>query len=186
MEVLLGKTWDAYGTACLYEDTPPRPNWIYPLTKLQVEQLGQFYASFYELEVVQLRYMYLLSHPIEQLGFGLLARQMNVDDAATANLLAATKPGIASEILHIGPDTPLTQEDTNQALKDPWAVLERYWPGCRAILESHGQQPASENFWPVAPIRLAKCVLDWQPKSCFEVYLRSLGWQPTKASLKIV
>jgi UDP-glucose 4-epimerase len=177
MEVLLGRTWDAYGTALLREDMTPRPDWIYPLTKLQVEQMSEFYARVYGLETIDLRYMGFDDRPIEQLSFDLLARGLTVKDAAISNLLAATTPGLKNEILHIGPDTVLTQDDTNQALRgDTWSVLERHWPGSEMLLKQKDLQPHTNHFWPVVPVDRAKNILNWKPESKFDVFLHSLGW----------
>ena len=177
IEVLCGRTWDACGRGIVFDEAmPPRPDWIYPVTKLQVEQLGRFYAEHHGLEVIQLRYM-TLDHPAK--AFRLLARGVDVDDAARANLLAVTKSGLCSDVLHIGPDTPLRQSDVNQMLADdPWPVLERYWPGCRPVLEQHGHAPDPNILWPVTRIDRAKAVLGWQPQVTFTTFLAGLGWTP--------
>ena len=176
LEVLYGRDWNAYGTAVCDESPPPRPDWIYPQNKLQVEQLGSFYARNHGLEVVQLRYSYVHDAPVEQLGLDLLARNITAMDTSRANLLATTRPGLRDELFLIACDSPLTQRDVNDAHDDPWAVLERHWPGCRPVLEQHGQEPRFDHFWPVARIDKAKLMLDWQPESRFDTYLRHLGW----------
>ena len=178
LEVLCGRDWQAYGTAVYDEALPPRPDWIYPLTKVQVEQLGSFYAREYGLEVAQLRYSYVQDEPLEVLGMHLLARNVMATDAARANLLAATVAGLREEVFLIACDTPLTQRDVNDARVDPWVVLERHWPGCRPVLEQHGRTPRYEHFWPVSRIDKAKLMLGWQPESRFDNYLRHLGWSP--------
>jgi UDP-glucose 4-epimerase len=176
LEVLCGIDWKAYGTTVYDESLPPRPDWIYPVTKLQVEQLGSFYARSHGLEVAQLRYSSLHDAPIEELGMNLLARHVTTRDAASANLLAATRPGLRDEVFLITADSPLTQKDINDAQSDPWEVLERHWPGCRPVLEQHKIKPQPEHFWPVSRIDKAKLMLDWEPESNFENYLLHLGW----------
>jgi nucleoside-diphosphate-sugar epimerase len=177
MEVMIGVDWGAYGTAVLDETLPPRPDWIYPVTKRQIEVLGSLYARHHGLEVVQLRYMAFGNAEAEALGLNLLARVISAEDVGQATLLAATKPGLKDEILHIGPDTPLTQRDVNEALEDPSAVLERLWPGCLPYLQKQGQVPKPDHFWPVTRIDLAKKTLGWAPRNTFETYLQSLGWK---------
>jgi UDP-glucose 4-epimerase len=177
MEVLVGGEWTCYGTAELDESFPPRPDWIYPVSKYQVEILGHFYARYHGLEVVQLRYMAFDDTPFEKLGLALLSRYMTADDVARATLLAATVPGIRDEVLNIGPETPLVQRDTHEAMTDPWPVLERYWPGCSAVLKKHGLQPNFAHFWPVTQIDRAKRVLGWQPRDTFEKFLSQFGWR---------
>jgi len=98
-------------------------------------------------------------------------------DIARANLIAATKPGLAYEVLNLGPETPLTQEDIQQAVTDPDAVVEKYWPGAADVLKAHGVKLTLDDFWPVTRIDRAKRVLDWRPETTFETYLESLGWR---------
>jgi UDP-glucose 4-epimerase len=176
MEVLVGGKWGVYGTAVLDESLRPKPDWIYPITKYQVEVLGHLYAQHHGLQVVQLRYMAFDDTPMQKLGLALLARYLTADDVGRATLLAATAPGIADEVLNIGPDTPLTQQDVNDAMTDPMAVLERNWPGAGDILRKHNLQPHRDHFWPVTRIDRAKRVLDWQPRDTFERFLGELGW----------
>jgi len=176
LEILCGRDWKAYGTTVLDESLPPRPDWIYPQTKLQVEQLGSFYARNHGLEVANLRYSTVWDTPVEQIGMALLARRMTATDAANANLSAATRPGLCDEVFLIASDSPLTQKDVNDAQTDPWAVLENHWPGCRPILEKHKIEPKPDGFWPVSRIDKAKLMLDWDPQSRFENYLLHLGW----------
>jgi UDP-glucose 4-epimerase len=121
LEVLCGIDWQAYGTAVFDESLPPRPDWIYPQTKLQVEQLGSFYARNHGLEVTNLRYSWVLDTPIEQMGLGLLAREVTATDAASANLLAATRAGLRDEVFLITSDSPLNQKDINPPPRDTGA-----------------------------------------------------------------
>lgn len=174
MEILIGLDWGAYGTAVLDETMPPRPDWIYPVTKLMVEQLGSYHSRHHGLEVVQLRYMAFDNQPIEKLGFWLLARYVTVNDAARVNLLAATIPGLVNEVFHIGPDTPLVQQDINQAMSDPWPVLERHWPGSVDLLKKHNMTPAARYFFPVTRIDRARQALSWHPESSFGAFLATL------------
>lgn len=177
MEVLIGVDWAAYGTAVVDESLPPRPDWIYSVTKQQIEILGSLYARHHGLEVVQLRYMAFGDMSTEKLGLNLLARYLSVEDAGRATLLAVTRPGLKDEILNIGPDTPLQQRDVNEALSNPNAVLERLWPGCLPLLEKHGLLAKPSHFWPVTRIDRAKRTLGWQPQHTFEAFLLSLGWK---------
>ncbi len=194
LEVLIGWTGGAYGNAVLEESLAPRPDWIYPVSKVMVEQLSAFYAVHHGLEVVNLRYCGLHEKPLEELGFGLLARQLPATDAARANLLAATRPGLRNEVFNIAPDTPLTQQDSNEAAllavmrpqlhgaelaaeqaKNLWTILERHWPGCGAVLRAHGLEPQPEFFWRVTRIDKAKLTLGWQPVSDLRKVLKESG-----------
>jgi nucleoside-diphosphate-sugar epimerase len=177
MEVYVGVDWQAYGTAILDESLPPRPTWIYPTTKLMIEELGSLYARTGQLESVQLRYMGFGDDQIKDLGLLLLCRYITADDAARANLLAATTPGLRDVQLNIGPETPLTQADIFEAAKDPWEVLERHWPGSSAILKRLKLEPEHKFFWPVTRIDRAKQTLGWHPESSFDAFLKLHGWR---------
>jgi nucleoside-diphosphate-sugar epimerase len=176
MEVYVGVDWRAYGTAILDESLPPRPTWIYPTSKLMIEELGSMYARTGQLDIVQLRYMGFGDETIEQLGLLLLCRYLTVEDVARANLLAATKPGLHDLALNIGPETPLTQNDIFEAEKDPYGVLERHWPGSSAILKRLELEPEHKYFWPVTRIDRAKHALGWHPESSFAAFLKLHGW----------
>lgn len=184
-EVLCGMTWAASGMTVLDHNSPPRPDWIYPVTKLMVEELGHFHSREHGLEVVQLRYVYVRDLPLDQIGLGLLSRCIADTDVADANLLACVTPGLRDEVFLIGPDTPLTMQDVVQSQSDPWAVLEKHWPGCSVVLKRHDQMPQSNQFWPVACIDPAKRILGWQPQVTFENYLRLLGWSPRQTNPRL-
>ena len=67
----------------------------------------------------------------------------------------------------------------HEAMTDPWAVLEKHWPGSAAVLKARNIEPNFANFWPVTRIDRAKRVLGWQPRDTFERYLQQLGWRRT-------
>lgn len=172
MEVVVGKDWLANGLGVFDESTPPAPDWIYPLTKLQGELMGKLYQRRHGLEFVALRYMNIRDNkPCMQL----LTRGNVRDDVARANLLAASVPGIGFEVFHIGPETPLRAADMVQAQSDPRAVLEQYWPGSSDILGTAGVQPAWKYFWPVTRIDKARRLLGWKPEVTFQTYLDHLS-----------
>jgi UDP-glucose 4-epimerase len=181
MEVLLGQSWDAYGTSVLDESLPPRPNWIYPVTKLQAGILGHHYARSEGLEVAQLRYVAFDDTPLEKLGLSLICRYVTADDAGRAMLLAATVPGLRDEVFCIGNDAPLGQRDTNDALVDPHVVLERHWPGSGAVLARHNLAPSPAHFWPITRIDNAKLKLGYRPRHTFEAFLDHLGWERARS-----
>jgi UDP-glucose 4-epimerase len=178
MEILWGDS-SHYGTRVLDESTPAWPESLYALTKLQAETLGSFFARRHGIDVVQLRYMAVQEKRPHEIGFSLLSKRMTAADVATANLLALTRPGLRDEVLCLGPDSPLAQGDIELALRDPWTVLERFWPGSGPLLRSRGLVPKAEDFVPVVRVTKAKQVLGWQPESRFENYLKHLGWTPT-------
>lgn len=177
LEVIYGDNCVAWGTAITDEDTPPRPDWIYPVTKLQVEIMGSHYARNHGLEVVNLRYANILPWPVEKVAFQYLARGLSTDEYARGNLLAATVPGLTDHVLHMAPQSPLQAVDILPAMADPWPTLDKYWPGSAALLKEKGLAPQPLHFYPVTRIDRARQILGWQPRKTFADYLRLLGWQ---------
>lgn len=177
MEIYVGPDWTAYGMTVIDESLPPRPTTIYPLSKVMVEQLGEFYVRTAGLEIVQLRYVNVLDKSPWELDMRALSRDVTAADVARANLAATILPNLLRAEVNIGPDTPLTQQDMFDAQKDPWQVLERYWPGCKPFVERAGMKPKSANFWPIARIDAAKAILGYEPESRFEAVLAKLGWK---------
>lgn len=176
MEVLIGVDWDASGMAVVDERTEPNPDWIYPVNKLSGEQIGLHYHRHQGMEFVALRYMWF-DDSMGQTPL-LLSRFILPDDVARANLLAATRPGLRYEVLNIGPETPLTNKDIVKAMTDPYAVVEKYWPGAAQVLRDRDIALETRHFWPVTRIERAKQILGWQPENTFAAYLQSLGWRP--------
>jgi len=174
MEVVIGRRWDSSGMAVVDESTPPNPDWIYPLNKLQCELLGQHYQRFHGLAFTALRYMAFGDEPV--LAPSLLARFVVPDDAARANLLAVERNESDFHLLHIGPDTPLTNADIVRAATDPLGVVDQYWPGAGEALTRAGVELGHSSFWPVTRIDRARIALGWQPRVGFADYLRSVGW----------
>jgi len=184
MEVLLGKNWAASGMTVLDGQSPPRPDWIYPVTKLQIETLGGFYSKAHGLEVPQLRYVAFSDVPIRDLGYALLAHYVTSHDAASAAIAAVEKKGLSDEVLMIGPDTPLTQRDINEAIKgNVWEVLEYHWPGCRDVLEGFYGPPEASEFWPVTRTETTSLILGWKPRCTFDLLLQEMGWKANESKM---
>jgi trimethylamine--corrinoid protein Co-methyltransferase len=179
MEVVIGRLWDSSGMAVVDETTPPNPDWVYPLNKWQCELLGQYYQRHHGISFTALRYMWFGDEPA--LTPHLLCRFIVPDDVARANLLAVDRDDLAFNVLHIGPETPLTNADIVQSASDPAPVVDRYWPGASEVLRAADVELTHNFFWPVTRIERARTVLGWQPEVSFSDYLESIGWQPTQA-----
>lgn len=180
LEIMVGRhVAPRFGTAVIDENMPVLPDWNYSITKAQAEEVCRMYARNGDVESVILRYGDFC-HPddVTKIGLGLLTIAHTPGDAAQANLLALQTPNLRNEVFHIGPGTPLKQRDVNEALIDPWPVLERYWPGSSDVLRS--KEKALENLrtWRgVIRTDKAALMLGYKPVSRFETYLESLGWQ---------
>lgn len=178
MEVLIGRAWARSGMAVLDDDSPAQSDSPYALSRRTAETLVTEYHKMTGLSTVSLRYVAFGYRGDDDLGANLLARSLTAADVARANLLAATNTNLAGEVVNIGPETPLTNADIVEALKNPAAVLERYWPGSTAILEQLDTKLRPENFWPITRIRRANQLLGWKPQTTFTTWLTSKGWTP--------
>jgi nucleoside-diphosphate-sugar epimerase len=98
MEVLLGHDLAASGMSIVDEQTRPNPSWIYPVSKLMCEQVGECYHRHRGLEFVALRYQGFEqeTEPRPHLP----ARRVMVRDVARANLLAVTAPHVAARVAY--------------------------------------------------------------------------------------
>lgn len=173
MEVVCGRDWLANGVAVLDEGTQPKPDAIYAMSKFLAEQFGPYYLRQHGLTTAILRYMNVNTQTPDEAGLQMVARWVWRYDVAEANILAAEATTIGSEVFHIGPDTPLTNQDIQLSRRDPAAVLEKHWPGSVELLARHGLQPG-DTMWPVAPIAKAKRLLGWQPEATFAAFLDRL------------
>lgn len=181
LEVVCGVDYTSSPSLVYTADTKPTPDWIYPVTKLMVEDLGHYHARENGLEVAQLRYAWVRNVPLRKIGLGLLARSIASVDVADINLRCATDPQVRDDVFFACPDSPLTHDDILDAFKDPWIPLERHWPGCTKWLTEAGVKPRAVDFFPVADITPAKRMLGWQPQVTIHDYMASLGWTPPNA-----
>ncbi|MFD2168749.1 NAD-dependent epimerase/dehydratase family protein [Tumebacillus lipolyticus] len=156
------------------ETRPPHPISPYGVTKLSAEQLCQLYAKVFGVPVVSLRYFtvfgprqrpdmaihkfikqILTGNPIQIYGDGEQSRDFTfVDDAVTANLLAAASPS-AGEVFNIGGISRLT---VNELI----SLIEKH-AGKRAHLQTLPEQPGDPKHT-FADITKAKTTLGYNPQ----------------------
>jgi len=176
MEILFGRDYTASGIAILDEECPPRSDSSYSTSRLLQEHLAREFCRKYPISIASLRYMVFGYDQDENLGLLLLARGLSPRDVARAVLAAAARDDMRGDIFHIGPETPLTNRDIVEAMTNPAAVIERYYPGASAVLAAKGLVPTFESFWPVTSIRKARAILGWRPEFTFADWLRQQGW----------
>lgn len=172
IEVQIGQDWTRAGMAVVDEHTPPNPDTIYAASKYLCEQLGAYYFHRHGIEFIALRYMAFGEGTTPSLG--LLSRKIMVSDVAAANLKAVDAPLSGYQVLNIGPETPLTNQDIQAAMVDPFQVIEKHWPGATEVLQGKGVKVQPTHFWPVTRIHRAKEILGWQPDVTFATYIDSL------------
>jgi len=181
MEVLIGRDWTPSGAAVVDETFIPATDGRYATSRFLAETLGREYARQTGMSIVSLRYMAFGYNRDEKVGVNLLARSVAGSDVARAVILAATRGPFEGDVIHIGPDTPLTNADIIAAQADPWAVIEKYYPGASEIIRNQGDDLRWHNFWPATRITKAKRMLGWQPRYTFEAWLKRHGWKQTPA-----
>ena len=149
----------------------PNPEDIYDSTKLAAEQCCA-QASEAGLDTIILRISRCFPEPDHLRVFYRLYRGVSAGDVAEAHRLAAwsTMPG--TEVFNISADTPFRPSETKALLNDPWAVIERKYPGTRKLFDRmNWEKPPSIDR--VYVIDKAKRMLDYQPRDSFLSYLRS-------------
>jgi len=176
MEVMAGRDWNGAGATILDEETKPRTDSAYSLSRLLVENLGREFARHHGVSVASLRLCGFGWVPDSELGGKLLARTLPPRDVGRAMICAVQKEGLVGELFHIAPKSPLTERDMMAARTDPRAIVEKYYPGGAAVLESSGVGIEPGNFYPVSNISKAERVLGWTPEMTFERWLRDQGW----------
>jgi nucleoside-diphosphate-sugar epimerase len=181
MEVLTGRDWTPSGAAIVDEDFAPVSDSQYALSRYLMEEMAKQYSRLRGLSVVSLRYMASGYATWDKIGLCLMARHLTGRDVARAVLMAAAKNDFVGDVIHIGPETPLNNQDIINALSDPESVLEKYYPGSVAVLEQAGEAISTDLFWPATTIRKAKRLLDWTPLDTFEKWLTEHGWEEPDA-----
>jgi len=169
-----GTQWAQWGAQVLDEQSRVNPETIYGLTKYMGETLALHYARYHDMKVACMRYMTFNEKPPERLGLGLVARYLWVRDVAEANFACVESELVEDDIFCIGPLTPLKQVDVVEAVWNPEAVLERYWPGSVELLKRAGVKIRPNQLYPIVSIRHAMRILGWKPSYTFSDYLEHL------------
>ena len=159
MEILGGREWTSSGAARLDETSRPQTDSAYSLSRLLTEKLVREFSRQHDLAASCIRYSGFGYIPDEALGPRLLARTASPRDVARATILAATNFDLRGEVFVVAPEAPHTVEDMVDALSDPYAVLEKYYPGASDVLAATGQELAPTNFWPMVDTRRARVLL---------------------------
>jgi nucleoside-diphosphate-sugar epimerase len=137
------------------EAVPCEPVCMYGQTKWLGELMTQWYGRMHGLETVIIRFCgyhhvkgYAADGTIDWAQADLPAlfgrclhaghKLMNPADLGEAFGLAASRPGIAGQRFIVGVNTPYVASDAAGLRSVPAAVIERYYPGVPALLETIG------------------------------------------------
>jgi len=172
-EVVYGKGMD--GQRVMDESVPCIPVHKYALTKVLCEQMCEYYSRMEGLRIASLRYGCFVPADWKVQGVGRLSNWLDKDDVAQANVLALKavhggKIGFENYLIHCR--KPFVDSDWPDLEKNPEVVLERYWPGCTALLKRHGLEipPVTTRF----DICKATHELGYSPRNNFDEFLSAL------------
>lgn len=158
------------------ESSPVAPRDLYGYTKHACEELGRYYYRVHGIATVALRLGMFVPETFERYGFRLLFGGVDDRDVAQAVLLALDHtPSSGFDAFNIFADVPFAQSDAHQLQTDPIAVITRYWPGTRELMEEKGLS-AEELIWGrlLWPPDKAKRVLGYRPEFSFSEFLIAL------------
>jgi len=174
LEILCGADWRASGIVKYTPETPAMLSTVYGTCKHMTEQIGHYHHNANGLQFCALRYTNVawtckrpekMDPPLRLLG-----RDITVEDAAEATLLACEADEIRNDVLLVGQDTPLTSADLVRAQDDAEGVLEEYWPGCLQLLSDAGFSTQCP-IWPLTDMTATRQILRWKPQHDFSWFL---------------
>ena len=150
----------------LTEDLAPHAEDIYDHTKLEAESLCADAARSGLITTV-LRMSRCFPEPDHLMLFYRLYRGVSRADVAEAHWLSLIQPLEPFEIFNISADPPFSKGDCADLLRDPWPVIDSYYPGSSDRFQSLGWSLPS-TIDRVYVIEKAKAVLGYHPKENFK------------------
>ncbi len=178
--------------AWITEDVKPIPKNIYGATKTAAEDLCQLFARNHGLPCLVLRTSRFFpeeddnAHTASAYADGnikaneFLYRRVDIEDVVSAHLLAADKASaLGFDRFIISATTPFTQSDLAGLRTHAPAVVERKFPGCKAVYAQLGWKMFPEIDRVYVNAR-ARATLGWQPRFDFAhaLHSRSKGADP--------
>ena len=144
----------------------------YSMSKVLAEDLCRYYAHNHGMSVVSLRPGNFTGDPDPGIDF--LGDRLRREDVAQAAFKAITyEPDEPFEAFNVLAGNPFVPEDVKQLKHNPWAVLERYYPGAEKLLKKHGVD--WQGIRRVPSIQKARERLGFAPAFTFESYIKTLG-----------
>lgn len=162
--------WAFSGALKYTERTPDMPNSLYALTKLMNEKAGHYYYDTHGIKFCALRYVYIwqsCTAPEDIPPVGLISRITVREDCADANLRACTAANVENDVLLIGPDNRMSNQDIVRSITALEEVVDKYWPGSVDLLKEAGFK-IKGKLWPACDITRARQVLGWSPRYDFD------------------
>ncbi len=165
----------AHGPGVINEDCPasrPASNY-YDLGKVISENIAHYYAARHGIRSIILRPGNFTGIP--EPGPEFLANRLRREDVAQAAFLCLTyEPEDDFEAFNVMAGNPFQPGDLADLADRPMDLIERYYPGAKALMEGHGIVWAGTNR--LRTIHRAQKNLGYTPHFTFERFLERLGW----------
>jgi UDP-glucose 4-epimerase len=152
------------------EDLFPRPRDIYDVTKISAEGLCEIYARQYDLAGLSLRVSRYFPEPDYLTAVYRLYRGVDVRDAANAHILAMKKEMAGYEVFNISAESPFSDDETVDLLRDARGILLRHFPNIEEAFAKKGWE-LPKSIDRVYSIEKAKKLLDYCPCYNFDTLM---------------
>ncbi len=154
---------------------------IYGITKVVGEELCGFYHGAHGIRCAILRPADFTPYrDRKHYGERLLRGGVDRRDVHDIVALAVENEDIGCEAFPVMREDPFTPEDAEQWRHDPAAVLERYFPGARTLVETYGLDLPGSISLP--DIIVSKERLGYRPRHNFITFLEELAEQDKQGS----
>jgi nucleoside-diphosphate-sugar epimerase len=173
-KVVLASSMAVYGAssertdaawAVVTDDSDVLPNDEYGLSKHGCETMAVDAARAWGIETVALRLGMFVPETFERYGFRLLFGGVDDRDVASAAVLALDYSGEQGfEAFNVFAPTPFTPGEAAPLAADPWAVIDKHWPGTSALVDEQGHRRDDLMWgWALWSSQKAQDILGWQP-----------------------
>lgn len=157
------RTDDAW--AVVTDDSPVLPNDEYGLSKHVCETMAIDAARAWGIETVALRLGMFVPETFERYGFRLLFGGVDDRDVASAALLAldySSDQGF--DAFNVFAPTPFAAAEAAPLAADPWAVIDKHWPGTSVLVDQQGHRRDDLMWgWATWSSQKAADILGWRP-----------------------
>lgn len=166
----------AHGPGVIDEDyhlSHPANNY-YDLCKVISEQIGHYYAARHGIKSIMLRPGNFTGLPEPDPEF--LDNRLRREDVAQIEMLClAYEPEDGFEAFNVMAGNPFQPADLSDLMNHPMDLIERYYPGAKALMEQHRILWKGTNR--LRSIHKAQKKLGYNPRFTFERFLEKLGWK---------
>jgi UDP-glucose 4-epimerase len=162
--------------AVVDEKSPVLPTDAYGLSKHVAETLAGDAARAWGIETVALRLGMFVPESFERYGFRLLFGGVDDRDVAQATLLALDhSPEEGFDTFNVFADTPFEEGEAADLASDPWAVVERHFPGTSELADARSVDRDDVMWgWALWSIEKARRLLGYRPEYDFARFSAAL------------